>query len=303
MERDFIVITGASGRTGTAVAMALLGRGHRVRVLGRSADRLQPFAARGAEPFVTDPMDEAGLTRALAGARAAYVMLQPNYIKDSRDFRAFQVRLVAAIGTAVERSGIGHVVSLSSWGAAKADGTGPVAGLHELEQRLDRIEGLNALHLRVGYFMENTLSQAETIRARGTAAGPFRPDIKMPMIATRNVGDAAAEALVALDFEGKQARELLGQRDLSMSEAAAVIGEAIGRPGLAYVQDPEERVRAELLAAGFSPNVVGLVLEVASSINSGHLRALEPRSARNTTATSFEAFVSEEFVPLFAQSG
>ena len=246
-------------------------------------------------------MDEARLIRALAGARAAYVMLQPNYIKDSRDFRAFQVRLVAAIGTAVERSGIGHVVSLSSWGAAKADGTGPVAGLHELEQRLDRIEGLNALHLRVGYFMENTLSQAETIRARDTAAGPFRPDIKMSMIATRDLGDAAA--LVALDFEGKEARELLGQRDLSMSEAAAVIGEAIGRPGLAYVQDPEERVRAELLAAGFSPNVVGLVLKVGSSINSGHLRALEPRSARNTTATSFEAFVSEEFVPLFAQSG
>jgi len=248
-------------------------------------------------------MDEAGLTRALAGARAAYVMLQPNYIKDSRDFRTFQVRLVAAIGTAVERSGIGHVVSLSSWGADKADGTGPVAGLHELEQRFDRIEGLNVLHLRVGYFMENTLSQAETIRARGTAAGPFRPDVKMPMIATRDVGDAAAEALIALDFEGKQARELLGQRDLSMSEPAAVIGKAIGRPGLAYVQDSEERVRAELLAAGFSPNVVGLVLEVASLINSGHLRALEPRSARNTTATSFEAFVFEEFVPLFAQSG
>jgi hypothetical protein len=56
--------------------------------------------------------------------------------------------------------------------------------------------------------------------------------------------------------------------------------------------------RAELLAAGFSPNVAGLVLEGASAINSGHLRALEPRSARNTTPTSFEAFVAEEFVPL-----
>lgn len=85
-----------------------------------------------------------------------------------------------------------------------------------------------------------------------------------------------------------------------MAEAAAVIGAAVGRHGLTYVQDPEDRTRADLLAAGFTPNVVGLVLEVASAINSGHIRALEPRSARNTTPTTLETLVAEQFVPLFA---
>jgi len=300
MGRDVIAITGATGRTGHIVADALIGRGLPVRVIGRTPERLRPFAERGAEPFVADPEDAEAMTRALTGARAAYVMLQPNYVKDSPDFRAFQDRLVEAVGAAVERSGVTHVVSLSSWGADKSEGTGPVVGLHRMERRLNRIEGLNALHLRAGYFMENLLSQVDTVRARGTAAGPFRADVKMPMVATTDIGAAAAEALATLDFRGKSTRELLGPRDLDMAEAAAVIGAAVGRPGLTYVQDPEDRTRADLLAAGFTPNVVGLVLEVASSINSGHIRALEPRSARNTTPTTLETFVAEQFVPLFA---
>jgi uncharacterized protein YbjT (DUF2867 family) len=133
----------------------------------------------------------------------------------------------------------------------------------------------------------------------GKSAGPLRGDLKLPMIAARDIGSAAAELLAALDFSGKQTRELLGQRDLSMDEATAIIGKAIEKSDLKYVQLPGEQMQPIFIQMGMSPNVASLILEMAEALNSGHMRALEQRKAQNTTPTSFEIFVKEEFVPLY----
>jgi uncharacterized protein YbjT (DUF2867 family) len=115
------------------------------------------------------------------------------------------------------------------------------------------------------------------------------------MIATRDIGAVAADELLKLGFQQKQTRELLGQRDLTMTEVAAIIGKAIDKPGLAYKQLPDEQFRTAATQAGISLNVANLILEMAAALNSGHMRPLEPRSARNTTPTSFEVFVAEQF--------
>src|SRR5207253_7869100 len=130
--------------------------------------------------------------------------------------------------------------------------TGPVLGLHNLEQKLNQINGANVLHLRAAYFMENTLPQASPIRQMGSAAGPLRADLKLPMIATRDIGTAAAEALLDPSVRGKQTRELLGQRDLSYAEVATIIGKAIGKPELKYVQLPDDQFRGVLVQMGMS---------------------------------------------------
>ena len=291
------VITGATGNTGKIVATNLLAKGQKVRVIGRSADRLQPLAAKGAEPFVADLTDAAALSQAFANAKAVYALIPPSMT--SSDYRAEQDRVTDAIASALEKTGVQHVVSLSSIGADKAEKTGPVVGLHNLEQRLNRIAGLNVLHLRAGYFMENTLAQIGIIKMMGMAAGPLRPDLKLPMIAARDIGAFAAEALLRLDFNGPQTRELLGQRDISMAEVATIIGKAIGKPGLAYFQAPEGQIRAAMIQLGMSMNVVNLILEMSAALNSGYMRALEPRTEKNTTPTSYETFVAEEFVPRY----
>lgn len=149
------VITGATGRTACAVANYLLDKGKPIRVIGRNPERLQPFVRKGAEPFVSEPGDATRLMKAFTGAKAVYVMLQPNYIVTSTDFRAYQTRIINALIPALAQTKVKNVVSLSSWGADKEEGTGPVAGLHLLEQRLNQIERVNVLHLRAGYFMEN----------------------------------------------------------------------------------------------------------------------------------------------------
>jgi len=293
------VVLGASGHTGHVVAKNLLAAGEKVRVVGRSADRLQSLAAEGAEIAVADATEAPALTKALKGAEGTYVLVPPDVT--SNDYRTYQDRVSDAIAAAVHNAGVGNVVSLSSFGADKPSGTGPVAGLYDLEQKLNQIGGVNVLHLRAGYFMENTLPQVGIVRALGSVAGPIRPDLKLPMIATRDIGDAAANALLRRDFRGKQTRELLGQRDIDYVEVASIIGKAIGQPSLGYIQPPEEQLRDSMVKMGMSANFVGIILEMAGALNSGHMRALELRSATNTTPTSYEAFVQEHFVPAYRQ--
>lgn len=292
-----IAIVGATGNTGGVIADALLARGEKVRVIGRDANRLARFVQRGAEASATDITNASGLTKAFQGARAAYALVPPNI--GAPDVRGYQEAVSDALASALDKASVPHAVILSSIGADKSTGTGPVVGLHNLEQKLNQIAGLNAIYLRAGYFMENVLPQADVIRNFGIAAGPVRPDLRLPMIATHDIGEAAAGLLLNLDFTGKQSRELLGQRDLDYREVATVIGKAIGKPDLAYSQMPPEQLKPALMQMGMSSNMADLLLQMAEALNTGYMAALETRSARNTTPTSVEAFVAEEFVPRF----
>jgi uncharacterized protein YbjT (DUF2867 family) len=291
------VVTGATGHTGHIVAKTLLANGQKVRAIGRSADRLQALVAEGAEPFVADLTDKQALTKAFAGARAVYAMVPPDVTNPH--YRAHQDEVVDALAAALAAARVPYAVTLSSFGAHNPEKTGPVVGLHYLEQKLNQIAGLNVLHLRAGYFMENTLAQVGIIKAMGLTAGPLRPDLRLPLIATRDIGAVAADELLKLSFKEKQTRELQGQRDVTMTEAAAIIGKAIGKPDLAYKQLPDEQVRGAMTQLGMSLDFVNLILEMAGSLNSGHMKALEPRSAKNSTPTSYEIFVAEEFVPAY----
>jgi uncharacterized protein YbjT (DUF2867 family) len=294
-----IAVLGATGNTGSVIADRLLARGEKVRVIGRDANRLTRFVQKGAEAAVADATDASGLVKAFDGARAVCALVPPSI--SVADVRGYQEAVSDAVAAAIEKASVSRAVVLSSIGADKSTGVGPVVGLHNLEQKLNGIPSLNAIYLRAGYFMENLLPQVDVIRNFGMVAGPVRADLRLPMIATRDVGDAAADLLLKLEFQGKQARELLGQRDLDYREAASTIGNAIGRPKLAYAQMPPSQIKPALTQMGMSSNMADLLLEMAEALNTGYMVALEPRSSRNTTPTSLEAFAAEEFVPRFQQ--
>jgi uncharacterized protein YbjT (DUF2867 family) len=293
-------ITGATGNTGSVIATKLLGRGEKVRVIGRDGARLEGFVQKGAEAFVADVTDGAALTKAFTGAKAVYAMIPPHIA--ASDVSGYQGRVSDALVSAITDAGVGHAVVLSSIGADKPDKTGPVVALHNLEQRLNGVAGLNALYIRAGYFMQNTLAQIAVIQNFGILGGPLRADLAVAMIAARDIGDWAAEELLRLDFNGKQARELLGQRDVNYQEVASVIGRAIGTPSLTYSQFAPQLIKMALLQSGMSSNMAELILEMSEALNSGYMAPLEPRSAQNTTPTSIETFVAEEFVPRFTRS-
>src|SRR6266481_8792897 len=291
------VVLGATGNTGSVIANSLLLKGERVRVVGRDASRLERFVRKGAEAFAANVTDAAAITKAFTGARAAYLMLPPNIT--SQDYRADQERESDAIAKAVKDSSLRYAVHLSSYGAQVPEGTGPIAGLHSSEQKLNAISTLNVLHLRAAYFMENNLAAIGMIHGMGIFGNALLPDLKLPMIATPDVGDYAAQRLLHLDFSGKQTRELLGERDLSMTEATAVIARGIGKPDLRYEQFSYDQVQQALVQMGFSPKKAAVYIEMYKAINAGVLVPQEPRSPENTAPTSFENFIRDVFAPAY----
>jgi uncharacterized protein YbjT (DUF2867 family) len=287
------VILGASGNTGSIIADLLLSKGEKVRVMGRDVGRLERFVRNGADAVTADVSDAAALTKGFNGADAAYLMLPPVASREEQE------RQSDAIANAVKESGLRYVVHLSSYGAHVPEGTGPIAGLHSSEQKLNAIRGLNVLHLRAAYFMENNLAAIGMIHRMGIFAGALRPDLKVPMIATRDIGDYAAKRLLGLDFSGKQTRELLGERDLSMAEVTAVIGRDIGKPDLHYEQFPYDQVQQALTQMGIPPKTAAVYIEMYKAINAGVVAAQEPRSPENSTPTSFEEFVRDVFAAAY----
>jgi uncharacterized protein YbjT (DUF2867 family) len=287
------VILGATGNTGSIAADFLLSKGRKVRVVGRDAGRLQRFVSKGAEAFTADLSDAAALAKAFSGARAAYLMLPPISTREDQE------RETDAISKAAKESGLRYAVHLSSYGAHAPEGTGPIAGLHSSEQKLNAISSLNVLHLRPGYFMENNLAAIEMIQGMGKFAHALLPDLKIPMIATRDVGAYAGQRLLALDFSGKQTRELLGERDLTMTEATAVIARGIGKPNVSYVQFTYDQVEQALTQSGFPPKKAAVYIEMFKAINAGVIAARERRVPENSTPTSFEKFVEDVFAPAY----
>jgi uncharacterized protein YbjT (DUF2867 family) len=274
-----------------------LAKGEKVRVVGRDAKRLERFVSKGAEAVTASVDDAAALTKALAGARAVYAMIPPAYGRS--DPQGYQERVGDAFATAVRGSGASSVVILSSIGADKSDRTGPILGLRHLEQKVKQIQGVNMLCLRAAYFLENFLPQIQVIRSLGSMGGALGPEVKLAMIATRDIGAYAADALLRQDFKGQQTQELLGAGDTTCLRVASTFGKAIGKPELKYAQLPPEQLKPALIQMGLSAALVDQLLEMSASINNGHIVPLEKRSPKNTTPTTVEQFAAEVFAPAF----
>lgn len=284
-------VMGATGRVGRSIAEQLLERGDRVRALARSRERLAELAAAGAEVRAGDAADAGYLTDAFAGADAVYTLLP--YDVGTTDYFGDQRRAGEAIVRAARESGVRHLVFLSSLGADRPSGTGPIASLAEQEERLRRLDGVHRLVLRPGYFFENFAEALGAIRRHGVYADAYQPDLAFPMVATGDVARAAAEALVRRDWQGLVVRELLGPRDLSLAEATRILGGHLGRPDLGYVRLPYADVARALVELGFSEQVAGLTVDLARAVNEGRVRSAAGRTAESTTATEFEEFAGE----------
>lgn len=292
-----VAIVGASGHIGLPLSRLLLARGVGVRVLGRSAEHLAELTHQGAEARVGSVDDPQFTSQAFRGVDAVWAMLPPAYAHP--DPREHQRRAGDAIAAGIQVARVQRAVVLSSIGADQADGNGPIAGLHQLEQRLERVPGLHLVHLRAGYFMENHLASIGLVKSAGINGGHFRADLALSMIATRDIAAVAAELLAGAAFTGRTVRELRGPREYTFREATTILGQAIGRPDLAYVEFPAADFRGGLMGAGFSPAMADLFVEMTDGFNRGHCRWLTPRSAASTTPTTLEAFAREVYAPAF----
>ena len=295
MATQHVVITGATGKIGTHLAHALLAQGHRVTAVARPSQRLDALAQAGAIPATGDLLDVAFLTETLRGADAAFLMIPPNV--KAPDVLAAMRQAGEAIAKAVEASGLRQAVSLSSSRADQPANNGPI--FRDQEIRLNGIAGLAVAHLRPAYFMENLLANVGLIKHLGHAGSAMRPDVSLPMIATKDIAAKAAELLSGSPLTRPSVHYLLGPRTYSMQEATAILGQAIGQPALTYVQLPYEQAKKGMMQAGMSESMADLTEDMIRTQNEGKTLVLDVRTAASTTPTTLEEFAQTVFAPAF----
>ena len=296
-----ITVLGATGNIGTALVHHLLDQGHHVTAVARPSTRLDALAQAGATTAAGDAHDAAFLTKALRGADAAFLMIPPN--ATAPDVLAHYQQIGEATAQAVRESGLKQAVNLSSLGADLPAGTGPILGVHYQEARLNAIEGLAVAHLRPAYFMENLLSSVGMVQHMGITGGAMRPDLALPMIATKDIAAKAAELLDGGVPAGHSVYPLLGPRNYSQQEATAAIGQAIGRPELPYIPFSYDDAKKGMVGAGLSENMAALYIEMTRSLNEEKLMVHEAHTAASTTPTTLEEFTQTVFAPAFRGAG
>lgn len=289
-------ILGATGNTGHAIATALLAAGKKVRAVVRNPDKAADLQQKGAELAVGQVDDAAFLTKAFEGAKAAYILIPPKL--DVPDLAAYQDKMGEAQVRALREARVEYAVHLSSMGAHTPVGTGPVAGLFRQERRLNRLPSTHVLHLRPTFFLENFLANIPMIQHQGINGNAMRGDLSMNFIAVGDIGAYAAKRLLALDFAGKDVQELIGSRDATPTEITRLLGEAIGKPDLPWVQFPYEDFAQALQGFGISASMANSYAEMMRYFNSGAANVI-PRDAQNTTPTSPEQWVKTVFAPAY----
>lgn len=294
-----ITILGATGNVGGKITAILAKKNEPVRVISRSADRLRPLVGTTVTAFAGDANDTEFLVKAFTDVDAVFALIPPN--PTAPEFMRYADTIGQSIARALEIAKVKHVVYLSSIGAELAgDGTGPIKGLHNMEERLNRIKGLYVVHMRAGYFMENLLSNINLIKSKGVTGSAIRGDLKIAMIATKDIAAYAAERLTKRDFTGSSVHYLLGERDLTLTAASGIIGSKISKPGLSYIMFPYHESEKAMVAMGLSPDMSRTYVEMARAFNERKIKA-EKRTKENTTPTAIESFCDEVFVPEFMQ--
>jgi uncharacterized protein YbjT (DUF2867 family) len=289
-EASMIAVSGAAGTVGGAVADLLLRSNQRVRVLEHRRT-LRALAARGAEVVTGDLANPDDLKRLFQGAEAALLVLPDN--PADPQFVATRSRMSAAMVEALRAARVPYAVLPSSAGARSDDAVGPPAGLRELERRLDELEDLNLLVLHSAFYMDNLLASLPMIRGQGVNGSAIDGDLRIPMIAARDVAREAAERLLRRDFSGHRAKLLLGAEDVSMRQATTAIGSLLGNPELPYIQFPPAEVRGALIGAGVSEQVATLVVEMQLAMNRGWPFAGLRRAPETATPTRPDEFLRQ----------
>lgn len=286
------VITGATGHVGKIIANELLSRGKKVRVIGRNADKLREFVQKGAEAMTGDVKDASFVNKAFAGATAVFCMIPPNIT--SNDYRNEQRKTTANYAEAVRANSVKFALLLSSIGAHLRNGAGVIDGAGEMEEQFNTLNDVNVLNLRAATFMENLFVQLGMIHDMGIMGSAVKADIKTPMVASRDIGAVAAQHLLSLDFCGNTVEYVLGPRDISYDEVAIILGKAIGKDDLKYIQFSYDDAKNGMIRSGaVSENVAGLLTEMQEAINNGKVHNAHIRTKENSTPTTLEEFSYE----------
>ena len=261
-----ITVTGSLGNISKRLTEILVAAGHDVTVVSSDPGKAALIEALGAKPAIGSIEDVSFLKTAFSGADAVYTMVPP--IFQTNDWKKSIADYGANYATAIKETGIRYVVNLSSIGAHLAEGAGPVSGIHRVENLMNKLENVNIIHLRPGYFYTNLYNSVGMIRQAGILGSNNGANDLMVMADPSDIAKVAAKHLLDLSFSGKSF-EYIASDVRTNAEVAAVIGNAIGKPGLPWVEFTDEDTKQAMMQNGLPEELAKNFVEMGAGIRSG----------------------------------
>lgn len=264
------VVTGSLGNISKPLAEKLIAAGHDVTVVSSKDEKAAVIEEMGAEAAIGSVEDIGFLTEAFTDADAVYTMVPPHF--DASDWKKYIAGIGENYAKAIKASGVKNVVNLSSMGAHMPEGCGPVSGLFFVEKALNELEGVNVKHLRPGFFYTNFLSQIGMIKNMGIMGGNYGENATMVIVHPEDIADVAAEELQNLSFKGKSIRNIASD-EKTTGEVAAILGKAIGKPEIPWVNFKDEDTLGGMLQAGIPEEIAKNYTEMGVALRSGEMDA------------------------------
>jgi len=282
------VITGSIGHISKPIAEGLIKAGKEVSIITSSADKVKQIEALGAKALVGSVSDVAFLKKAFEGVDVIYTMIPPLW--QVTDWRAAQNEVGNAYVEALQSNKITHVVNLSSIGAHLGHSCGPVNGIHDFEQQLNKMAGLNVKHLRPSFFYYNLLSMIGLVKQAGILGANYGEN-KIPLVHTSDIAAVALQELLNPSFKGNSVRYILSD-ERTGNEIAEVLGKAIGK-ALSWVVFTDEQQLQGLLGAGVPPTHASLYVEMGAASRTGIMQEDMLKNRPALSPTKLEDFAKE----------
>lgn len=287
------IITGSIGHISKPIVTALVKEKHQVTVITSNTERIADIQSLGAQAAVGSVEDIAFLTKTFTGADAVYTMVPPTM--SASDWKKHISTIGENYAAAIKASGIKYVVNLSSIGAHMAEGCGPVSGIFFVEKALNSLENVNVKHLRPGYFYYNLFANIDFIKHMNIIGSNYDENTSIVFADTNDIAAVAIEELLNLSFTGKTFRYVASD-ERKAKEIASVIGNAIGKPQLPWINFPDEQALGGMLQAGLPNEIAKNYVEMGTALRSGEMIA----DFHKNRPVTFGKIKLEDFAKTFA---
>jgi uncharacterized protein YbjT (DUF2867 family) len=277
-----ILLTGATGKTGTTAAKTLLSKGVKFRVLVRNADKAKWLKDVGVEVLIGDLADAGALGQAMAGVTKA-VLTQPNTEHQLDNEKRFV--------DVANKAGVKHIIKMSSM--ESVPGTKMlVPALHVESEAYIRASGLAWTMIRPNFFMQNFLGSGASIKNAGKFSMPCGQGMT-GMSDARDIGEVVAAVLTGAGHEN-QSYDITGPQVLTFTQAAEIFSQVLGRK-IEYVDMPLDQYRAILTKVLVGEWHINAVCELIGGIAHGGLDKTTDTAKRilGREPTSLAQFITQ----------
>lgn len=289
-----IVVTAPTGQIGRQVLKNILDGGGPVRVIVRDPSKLSAEVRARVDVVQGSHGDIDVVNEAFTGVDTVFWLTPPD--PKAKSVEAAYVDFTRPACEAIKSQGVKRVVDITPLGRGtpQADKAGFVTASLAMDD-LIASTGVAFRPLTMPSFMDNLLMQLEPIKTKGAFFSPIGGDLKLPACATRDIADVAAKLLLDPTWTGQHHVAVLGPEDLSFNDMAWIMSDVLGKP-IRFEQISFEAYKAQFTGHGMSGAMAQGMTDMARAKNEG-LDNAEPRTAQNTTPTSFRQWCEDQLRP------